>query len=274
VSAAAQGLVRLPVWRARFVLAALGLAFGVLAARSVYLQALKDRFPAGEGRRPLLARHRHTGYPRSRPRPQRRCTGGIDAGQVDLGDPGRRRAFAGAASQALRIVEPRFSGVGEEAWFVQGFRLPQAASVARYRACHCHARHSGRLPASRIPALLPGRRSYRARPGLHRRRRRGQEGVELAHEATLGGRPGSRRVIKDRLGHIVEDVESIRSAQDGVDLQLSIDGKLQSLAYSALKSAVETNRAKAGGIIVIDVRSGEILALANVPPSTRTTGRN
>jgi cell division protein FtsI (penicillin-binding protein 3) len=101
----------------------------------------------------------------------------------------------------------------------------------------------------------------------------GQEGVELAHEATLGGKPGSRRVIKDRLGHIVEDVESIRSAQDGVDLQLSIDGKLQSLAYGALKSAVETNRAKAGGIIVIDVRSGEILALANVPsfnPNNRT----
>jgi cell division protein FtsI (penicillin-binding protein 3) len=102
---------------------------------------------------------------------------------------------------------------------------------------------------------------------------RGQEGVELAHETTLGGKPGSRRVIKDRLGHIVEDVESIRGAQDGVDLQLSIDGKLQSLAYSALKRAVEANRAKAGGIIVIDVRSGEILALANVPsfnPNNRT----
>jgi cell division protein FtsI (penicillin-binding protein 3) len=93
----------------------------------------------------------------------------------------------------------------------------------------------------------------------------GQEGVELAHEATLGGKAGSRRVIKDRLGHIVEDVESIRGAQDGVDLQLALDGKLQSLAYGALKSAVEANRAKAGGIVAIDVRSGEILALANVP---------
>src|SRR6185503_5550266 len=76
---------------------------------------------------------------------------------------------------------------------------------------------------------------------------------------------GSRRVIKDRLGQIVEDVGSIRAAQDGVDLQLALDAKLQSLAYGALKSAVEANRAKAGGIVAIDVRSGEILALANVP---------
>jgi cell division protein FtsI (penicillin-binding protein 3) len=93
----------------------------------------------------------------------------------------------------------------------------------------------------------------------------GQEGVELAFQHHLGGKPGSRRVIKDRLGQIVEDVESIRSAQDGRDLALSLDGKLQSLAYGALKAAVEEHRAKAGALVAIDVRSGEILALANVP---------
>ena len=93
----------------------------------------------------------------------------------------------------------------------------------------------------------------------------GQEGVELAHQATLGGKPGSRRVIRDRLGRIVEDVESIRAAQDGVDLTLSIDGKIQSLAFGALKSAVERHRAKAGAVIALDVRTGEILALANLP---------
>jgi cell division protein FtsI (penicillin-binding protein 3) len=72
-------------------------------------------------------------------------------------------------------------------------------------------------------------------------------------------------VIRDRLGRIVEDVESIREAQPGSDLTLSIDSKIQSLAYGALKSAVERNRAKAGAIIVIDVASGEVLALANSP---------
>jgi cell division protein FtsI (penicillin-binding protein 3) len=93
----------------------------------------------------------------------------------------------------------------------------------------------------------------------------GQEGVELAHQAMLGGKPGSRRVIRDRLGRIVEDVESIRSGQDGSDLTLSIDSKIQSLAFGALKGAVERHRAKAGAIIVLDVRSGEVLALANLP---------
>jgi cell division protein FtsI (penicillin-binding protein 3) len=93
----------------------------------------------------------------------------------------------------------------------------------------------------------------------------GQEGIELSHQASLGGVPGSRRVIKDRLGRVVEDIESIRAAQDGKDLQLSIDGKIQSLAYGALKAAVAEHRAKAGAVVAIDVRTGEVLALANVP---------
>src|SRR5439155_21985050 len=101
----------------------------------------------------------------------------------------------------------------------------------------------------------------------------GQEGIELAHQDQLGGKAGSRRVIKDRLGRIVEDVESIRAAQDGKDLTLSIDSQIQSLAYSALKSAVLQNRAKAGALVALDVRTGEVLALANVPsfnPNNRT----
>ncbi len=93
----------------------------------------------------------------------------------------------------------------------------------------------------------------------------GQEGVELAFEASLGGTPGSRRVIKDRRGRVVQDVESIRAAQDGRDLQLSIDGKIQSLAYAALKGAVAAHKAKAGALVAIDVRTGEVLALANAP---------
>src|SRR4029079_15005107 len=79
------------------------------------------------------------------------------------------------------------------------------------------------------------------------------------------GRRGSRRVLKDRLGHVVEDVQSIRAAQDGTDLTLSIDSKIQSLAFAALKSAVERHRAKAGALGALDVQTGEVLALANVP---------
>jgi cell division protein FtsI (penicillin-binding protein 3) len=93
----------------------------------------------------------------------------------------------------------------------------------------------------------------------------GQEGIELAFQSSLAGTPGSRRVIKDRLGRIVEDVESVRAAHDGRDLQLAIDGKIQALAFAALKSAVEAQKAKAGALVALDARTGEVLALANVP---------
>ena len=94
---------------------------------------------------------------------------------------------------------------------------------------------------------------------------KGLEGVELAFQGQLLGHPGSRSVIRDRRGQIVEDVGSIRMSQDGKDIRLSLDGKLQYLAYSALKQAVAENKAKAGGVVVADVKTGEILALANWP---------
>jgi cell division protein FtsI (penicillin-binding protein 3) len=93
---------------------------------------------------------------------------------------------------------------------------------------------------------------------------RGQEGVELAHEATLAGRAGSRRVIKDRLGRVVED-DWLREPAPGRDVALSIDNRVQFIATNALKNVVQATNAKAGAAIVLDVRSGEILALANWP---------
>lgn len=93
----------------------------------------------------------------------------------------------------------------------------------------------------------------------------GQEGIELARQEVLAGKPGSRRVIKDRKGHIVEDVESIRAPRPGQDLALSLDSKIQYLAYRELKQAVVANKAKAGGIVVLDAQTGEVLALANLP---------
>ncbi len=93
----------------------------------------------------------------------------------------------------------------------------------------------------------------------------GQEGIELAQQDWLGGKPGSRRVIVDRRGDAVEDVEAIRAPQAGRDLALSIDTRLQYLAFRELKAAVEANKAKAGGLVILDIASGEILALANWP---------
>ena len=94
---------------------------------------------------------------------------------------------------------------------------------------------------------------------------KGQESMELAYQEMLAGIDGNRRVIKDRLGNIVEDMRAVREPQDGKDLVLSIDNRIQYIAHAQLKDAVEMHKAKAGGIVVLDVRTGEVLALANLP---------
>ena len=103
---------------------------------------------------------------------------------------------------------------------------------------------------------------------------RGQEGMELSREKDLAGHPGQRRVVVDRLGRVVEDVAIEQYPQNGKDLQLSIDSKIQYLAYNAVKSAVEQHHAKAGGAVVLDTQTGEILALANYPSYNPNDRRN
>jgi cell division protein FtsI (penicillin-binding protein 3) len=93
----------------------------------------------------------------------------------------------------------------------------------------------------------------------------GQEGVELGDQKMLAGMSGSRRVIKDRMGHIVEDVDEQVVPHNGKDVELSIDSKIQYIAYTNLKAAVEKFKAKAGAAMVIDVRTGEVLGLVNYP---------
>ncbi|MCX7205786.1 MAG: penicillin-binding protein 2 [Proteobacteria bacterium] len=94
---------------------------------------------------------------------------------------------------------------------------------------------------------------------------KGQEGFELTREAMLAGKPGSRTVIRDRRGYIVEDVSTIVPAKDGETLQLSIDRKIQYLAYRELKKGIEAAGAVAGAAVVLDAKTGEVLALANLP---------
>ena len=101
---------------------------------------------------------------------------------------------------------------------------------------------------------------------------KGLEGFELTRESFLAGKPGSRTVIRDRRGYIVEDISAIVPPRDGEKLELSIDRRIQYLAYRELKKAIEEHDAIGGGIVVLDARTGEILALANAPsynPNTR-----
>lgn len=94
---------------------------------------------------------------------------------------------------------------------------------------------------------------------------KGQEGMELAFNDLLAGKPGSRRVIKDRLGRVVEGVGEVIPPVDGRDMQLSIDSKVQFFAYQKLRDQVQAHKAKAGSVVVLDAVTGEVLALANYP---------
>jgi cell division protein FtsI (penicillin-binding protein 3) len=103
---------------------------------------------------------------------------------------------------------------------------------------------------------------------------KGQEGIELAFQRDLSGRDGTRRVIKDRLGRVVEDIGDSVQPVDGRDIELSIDSKVQFFAYQRIRDAVAANRAKAGSVVVLDAQSGQVLALANYPSFTPAERRN
>jgi cell division protein FtsI (penicillin-binding protein 3) len=266
MSAAAPALVRLPVWRARFVMAGLLAAFAVLAGRSLYLQAMQTEFlqEKGEQRYSRVLR-----VPGTRGRILDRngealaistpvqsvwaIPGDVDASAAQLG---RLAALLGTDARELRrkLADPARDFV-----YLKRQIAPETAEkVAQLQLSGVfqHREYRRYYPGGEVTAHLVGF------TGVDEA---GQEGLELAYETALGGTPGSRRVIKDRRGHVVEDIGSVRAAQDGRDLVLSIDGKIQSLAYAALKGAVAANRAKAGALVAIDVRTGEVLALANAP---------
>ena len=104
----------------------------------------------------------------------------------------------------------------------------------------------------------------------------GLEGMELAYDSWLSGEPGSKKVVKDRAGRIINDISLIKSAKSGEDLRLSIDLRVQYAAYRALKKAVLQHRAKSGSVVVLDIKTGEVLAMANQPsfnPNDRSSLR-
>jgi cell division protein FtsI (penicillin-binding protein 3) len=93
----------------------------------------------------------------------------------------------------------------------------------------------------------------------------GQEGLELAYDQWLGGEPGAKRVMRDSLGRTIEDIERIKAPRPGQDLRTSIDLRVQYLAYRELKAAVQAHKARSGSVVVIDIATGEVLAMVNQP---------
>jgi cell division protein FtsI (penicillin-binding protein 3) len=266
VSAASQGLVRFPVWRARLVLATLAAGFALLGARALYLQALETEFLQGKGD----ARYsRLIEVPATRGRIVDRRGDALAIstpvksiwaipGDVTL-SAAQHRKLAALLGLDTRELQKRLDESARDFVYLKRQVSPDTADAIAalgLKGIYQHREFRRYYPGGELTAHLVGFTGVDDA---------GQEGVELAFQSHLAGTPGTRRVLKDRLGHVVEDVESIRSAQDGHDLVLSIDGKLQSLAFGALQAAVDQHRAKAGALIVVDARSGEVLALVNVP---------
>jgi len=105
----------------------------------------------------------------------------------------------------------------------------------------------------------------------------GQEGLELAFDPWLTGKPGAKRVIRDRQGQVIEDIDLVRAAEPGRDLVLSIDRRVQYLAYRELKAALVRHQARSGSVVVLDIPTGEIVAMVNQPsynPNARAGGQN
>lgn len=266
MSAAAPALVRLPVWRARFVLAGLVAAFAVIAGRSLYLQAMRTEFLQEKGE----ARYsRALEMPATRGRILDRngealaISTPVQSVWAIPGDvqapPARLKKLGALLGLAPRELRRRLEDPSRDFVYLKRQIAPETAdrvAALGIEGVYQHREYRRYYPGGEVTAHLVG---FTGVDGA------GQEGMELAFEKTLGGVAGSRRVIKDRRGRIVEDLESVRAAQDGRDLALSIDGKIQSLAYAALKEAVHANRAKAGALVALDVLTGEVLALANVP---------
>jgi cell division protein FtsI (penicillin-binding protein 3) len=258
--------VRLPAWRSRMLLFGLFCGFVALAGRAFYLQGgLSTQFlqRQGEARyaRTLdVAATRGTitdrnGVVLASSVPARgiwAIPDDVDAGKRDLAQLARllevpsgelRRRLAADDRSFVYLKRQVELGIAHQ---IESFNLAGIHTSREFRRLY---------PEGAITAQLLGFTDVEDR---------GQDGIELAFERTLAGRPGLRHLIKDRLGRAVED-DWVREPIEGRDIRLAIDNRIQYIAFSALRAAVEANQAQGGSIVVLDVESGEILALTNWP---------
>ena len=258
--------VRLPSWRARTLLVLFAAAFAALLGRAAYLQGMNHDFlqakgesrysrvieiPANRGR--ILDRN---GEALAVSTPVKSIWAIPDEVQFEAK---QLEALAKFLDMQPREVRRRLDVTDRDFVYIKRQVPPEVAdriAELRIRGVFQSREYRRYYPGGEVMAHVLGFTGVDDT---------GQEGVELAFQNELAGRPGSRRVIKDRRGQIVEDVESIRAAQEGRDVVLSVDSRVQHLAFQHLRQAVEANRAKGGGIVVIDAVTGELLALANLP---------
>lgn len=255
----------LPRNRAMLLFGAVAALFAVLLVRSLYLQWMENDFLQGQG----AARFsREIEVPAHRGRIVDRFGDALAIStpvkslwafrdQIDV-SAAQLKSLARVLETSPQQLSSRLRGDGEFTYVAKQL-APETAERAMalgIKGLNEQNEYRRYYPGGDVTAQIVG---FTGDKDL------GQEGIELAQQAWLGGTPGSRRVIINRRGDIVEDVAAIRAPQAGRDLALSIDSRLQYLAFRELKAAVERNKAKAGGLCIVDAKSGEILALANWP---------
>ena len=255
-----------PKWRSRLIVAALGAAFAGLLGRAAFVQIVNAEFFQREGEK----RYAHTlEVPATRGRIVDR-SGQLLATSVPVPSvwviPKDFSASLGQRAQLARLLnldgrelEARLnSGSANFAWLkrqVDGDTWGQIQALG-IKGVYQNREYRRRYPEGESAAHVVGFTNVEDQ---------GLEGVELAFQKQLQGHKGSRGVVKDRLGRVVEDMGDPIEPADGSDVELAIDAKVQFFAYQRVREAVAQHKAKAGSVVVLDVQTGEVLALANYP---------
>ncbi|MFD1561622.1 peptidoglycan D,D-transpeptidase FtsI family protein [Paraburkholderia silviterrae] len=259
--------VRLPMWRSKFVVFMLFMAFVALAARAFWIQGPGNAFyqkqgesryqrtiemPATRGK--ILDRN---GLVLATSLPVRAIWAIPEDVPDDLGAD-KLTQLGTLLDMSTKELRAKLSQDKTFVYVKRQVPLDVAQKVAALDIPGVYQRNEYKrfYPEGQVTAHLIGFTNVEDE---------GQEGVELSDQKLLAGVPGIRHVIKDRVGHIVEDVDEAVVPHNGQDVELSIDSKIQYIAYSNLKAAVEKFKAKAGAAMVVDVRTGEVLALVNYP---------
>lgn len=254
-----------PPWRSRFAVALVGLAFAILLGRAVYIQIIGTDFYQKQGEKRFV----HTmELPASRGRILDR-NGLVLATSVPApsiwaipkdfqADTAQRRQLASLLGMTPAELENRLDGNPNFAWLR---RQVDDALWADVKALGLKGVH----PVREFKRRYPEGEAAAHVVGFTNIEDQGQEGIELRFQKELQGRDGSRMVVRDRLGRVVEDMADPQQPAHGRDIQLSIDSKVQFFAYQRVRDAVAEHGAKAGSVVVLDVVTGEILALANYP---------
>ena len=255
-----------PVWRSKFIVAGIAVAFVGLASRAAYVQVFGNDFFQRQGE---VRFARTLELPASRGRILDR-NGLILASSVPAPsiwaipedvDATPTQLVALAALLEMPLVELNKKLANEDKNFVWIKRqvddlVAQKISALGIKGLYQRKEYKRHYPEGETAAHVVGFTNVEDR---------GQEGIELTFNKELSGRTGSRRVIKDRLGRVVEDVGELVPPLDGKDIQLSVDSKVQFVAYQKLRDAVTRHKARAGSVVVLDTITGEVLALANYP---------